>query len=114
MNLEELVQKIRNVSDDKVVQGLANLIADWKNDPSTTRELADRVERYIGNSWIESGKDHSKVYTLWSSFRDEAISGIGGMTMNERLYWFCLFDRFDSCADEHEKKDIYRKLEATP
>ena len=68
----------------------------------------------LGNTWIENNEDHLKIYQLWSSFRDEAISGIGGMTMNERLYWFGLFSRFDDCTNEETKLLVYRKLHAKP
>lgn len=53
---------------------------------------------------------HSEIYKLWLSFRDEAIFGIGGMTMNERLYWCGLFDEFDTCKDELSKLRLYNKL----
>ena len=51
---------------------------------------------------------------MWSSFRDQAIAGIAGMTMNERLYWFGLFDEFDACPDQEAKLKIYKKLMASP
>jgi hypothetical protein len=51
---------------------------------------------------------------MWSLFRDEAISGIGGMTMNERLYAFSLSERFDACTDENSRLVIYKKLHTTP
>ena len=114
MNLDELVQRIREVSDEKVVQGLADLLVSWKHDQCTAEELRQNVERYIGNSWIEKDADHTKIYRMWSSFRDQAISGIGGMTMNERLYLFGLSGRYDACKDQEAKLGIYRKLHANP
>ena len=114
MNLDELVQKIREISSDTVVQRLADLLLDWKTDDHTARELSDDVERYIGNSWIKSDEDHSKVYGLWTAYHDEVIAGIGGLTMNERLHWFSLFERFDAAPDEGEKLAVYAKLHAVP
>jgi hypothetical protein len=114
MNLDELAQRIREVSKEEVVQGLADLLMAWKEDQSTAEELRQSVERYIGNSWIEKDADHSKIYQLWSSFRDQAIAGIGGMTMNERLYWFGLVERYDVCQDREAKLAIYKKLHANP
>ncbi len=49
---------------------------------------------------------------MWSDFRDSAINGIGGMTINERLYWFGLFDQFDKSVTQSEKENIYSKLMA--
>jgi hypothetical protein len=114
MNLDELAQKIREVSDEKVVQGLADLLVAWKEDQRTAEQLRESVERYIGNSWIEKDADHSKVYQMWSLFRDQAILGIDGMTMNERLHWFGLVGRYDACRNQEAKVSIYRKLHANP
>jgi len=114
MNLDELARQIGEVSSEPVVQRLAELLLDWKSDRSTAEELRDIIERYLGNSWIQRDEDHARVYALWSAFRDGAIAGIGGMTMNERLYYFSLFDRFDTSYNEKEKLTIYAKLHAVP
>jgi len=114
MNLDELAEAIRNVSSEEVVQKLSRLMVEWKNNVETAEDLKERIERYIGNTWIESHEDHKKVYELWTSFRDEAISGIGGMTMNERLHQFGLFERFDACTDQEAQLAIYSKFQAKP
>ena len=114
MNLDELSKEISKVSSEKVVQDLSRFLIEWKNNDETAEELIEGIERYLGNTWIENKEDHENIYQMWSSFRDEAISGIGGMTMNERLYWFGLFDNFDSCNSQDEKLEIYRKLHAKP
>ena len=36
------------------------------------------------------------------------------MTMNERLYWFGLVERFDACPDQAASLVVYRKLHANP
>ena len=114
MNIDELAKKIRSVSGEKGVQRLADILIEWKSDNQTTEDLNDTIERYIGNSWFEKDEDHSKIYKMWSLFRDKAILGIGGMTMNERLYWFGLFDEFDACQNQESKLRIYNKLMASP
>lgn len=114
MTLDELVRHIFEVSSEAVVQRLGQLLLDWKTDSSTAEQLRDKVERYIGNSWIERDQDHARVYTLWSEFRDGAIAAIGGMTMNERLYYFSLFECFDASQNEKEKLTVYAKLHAVP
>ena len=114
MMLDELVKEIRAVYDEKRIDNLARYIEAWKSDNSTAQELEMLVERFFGNIWIPKDDEHSKAYALWSSFRDEAIHGIDGMTMNERLYFFGLFDRFDSCKSEAEKLVIYSKVHARP
>ncbi len=49
---------------------------------------------------------------MWTEFRNSAIDGIGGMTMNERLYWFGLFDLFENAKDNVEQDKYYQKLMA--
>ena len=114
MNIDDLVKEIRSVSSEKVVQGLVDLLRKWKKSDETVEDLNITIERYLGNSWIKKGEDHNRIYCLWSSFRDQAIAGIAGMTMNERLYWFGLFGEFDSCPDQEAKLKIYKKLMASP
>jgi hypothetical protein len=114
MNLDELARRIRAISDEAVVQGLADLVLDWKTDDSTAAELQDKVERYLGNSWVENDEDYRKLYGLWSLFREQVIAQIGGMTMNERLYWFGLLERFDASLSDEERRVIYRKLNGSP
>ena len=114
MDLDSLAQSISAVSEDPAVRRLSNLLLDWKSDETTVEQLRERVERYIGNSWIESRRDHETVYQLWSTFRDQAILGIGGMTMNERLWWFGLFSLFDECETDYDREHFYKKLLASP
>ena len=112
MNLNELSEKITKVSSEKVVQDLSRFLVEWKDNEKTAEELNEEIERYLGNTWIENNEDHEKIYQMWSSFRDEAISDIGGLTMNERLYWFGLFERFDACASQEDKLLVCKKLHA--
>ena len=114
MKLGELAYDISKVSSEKVVQDLSKFLIDWKSNDETVEELKDAIERYLSNAWIEKNEDHEKIYRMWSLFRDEAISGIGGLTMNERLYYFSLYDRFDACRNKESKLVVYRKLHAEP
>ncbi len=114
MELDELVNAIRQTSSDAVALKLAAVLSSWKDDKSDAKELETTVERFIGNTWIDSKTEHEKIYSLWSQFRDDAMHGIGGMTMNERLDLFSLFPRWDSAHTEEERKAIYAKLLANP
>ncbi|MEP4547943.1 MAG: hypothetical protein ABJ000_17305 [Saccharospirillum sp.] len=114
MTIDELANEIRAVSDEQLIQDLARYMEEWKEDDRNAEALKTMVDRFLGNVWIPEEKDHSKAYHLWSSFRDDAIHGIGGMSMNERLYVFSLFERFDSCESEEETLMIYEKLHAKP
>jgi hypothetical protein len=114
MNLDELAQELRNISNENLLGDLAKYIEAWKLDDRNAKELETMVERFFGNTWLPNEEDHSKAYNLWQAFRDDAIRGIGGMTMNERLYIFGLFVRFDAISSEEEKNVIYSKLHAKP
>ena len=101
MNLDELAQKVSKVSSERVVQDLSRFLIEWKSNDETVEEL---------NTWIEIDEEHEKIYQMWSEFRDEAISGIGGRSMIGRLYWFDLIERYDACPNQEAQLVIYRKL----
>lgn len=114
MNLDDLATAIRQTSSDPVALKLSDLLSGWKDDKADAKELESTVERYVGNTWIASTAEHEKIYSLWSEFRDDAIHEIGGMTMNERLYCFSLFPRWDSAQTDEDRNTIYAKLLANP
>jgi len=114
LNLDQLINELASISSDPVIASLASLLATWKSDDSTADDLDRTVERFLGNVWVRKDEDHARAYALWSAFRNQNVSGIGGMTMNERLYAFSLFERFDPCVDEASRLMIYEKLNAEP
>lgn len=114
MNIDELTQSFRNISNEKKLQDLVHWIVAWKLGDEDIRELEAMVEKCFGNMWLQSQADHSNAYKLWSEFKRDAIGGIGGMTMNERLFFFGLFERFDQSDTEEQKHAVYSKLLAKP
>lgn len=114
MTLDELATAIRKTSSDSVALQLADLLSDWIDDEVDAKELARTVEQLVGNTWGASSAEHERIYRLWSEFRDDTIQRIGGMTMNERLYCFSLFHRWDSSQTDEDRKIIYAKLLANP
>jgi len=114
MDFDGLVTSMRKTSNDPAVLKLCELLAQWKNGDSNVHELESLVEHYIGNTWIASDTDHKEIYRLWSEFRDGAVRGIHGMTMNERLFGFSLLPRFDSASTDQQRKALYAKLLANP
>ena len=114
MTLDELAVAISNLSPDREVQRLAEMLAQWKDDDSSVDELRDRVEHYLGNTRIESDAVRKKVHGLWSEFVADPIAWIHGMTLNERLYSFSLFEQYDAARTKAQKKPFYKKLLAKP
>lgn len=109
MNYDEYIEELRKYSGDEVVVRLVSHLINWKSDDTNVVELANSIERYFGNTWIIDEETQSHLYKLWASFSATAISGIGGMTMNERLYWFGLLKLYES-ATETGQQVIYAKL----
>jgi len=108
--LDSLIQKTKSVSKDPVIQKLAEQLNNWKLDNNDVRQLEKLIEKFIGNTWIESESEHNGVYQLWTDFKEENIQIIQGMTMNERLVSFGLIKRYDNSRTREEKDVIYRKL----
>lgn len=92
MNYDEYIKEVDKFSEDGEASQLKKHLVSWKVNGANVLELANNIERFFGHSWIESQETHNHLYRLWSKFKKEAIEDIGGMTMNERLYWFGLFD----------------------
>ncbi|KAB7619446.1 hypothetical protein [Alkalilimnicola sp. S0819] len=113
MTIDELAQGIRAASPEPVVQRLAEKLENWKRTEATVEDLRSQIEKYIGHTWVETSEVQKKVYRMWAAFCGDAIGGIGGMTMNERLYLFGLVAQFDSCRAEECRLRIYRKLLAS-
>ena len=80
----------------------------WQEDESTVEELVSELDRTLGHIWFSSNEAHATVALIIARLRD-TVAAIGGMTMNERLYAFDLFDRWDRSSDA-ERDVLYRKL----
>ncbi len=65
MILDELASSIKAASSDQVAVKLADLLSQWKHDDSNVEDLESWVERYIGNTWIASEEEHTRIYRLW-------------------------------------------------
>lgn len=109
MNIDDLTSAIECISTTQDVKGLVSILRNWKRNDENVVTLEKSVERYIGHVWFESDLVHNKIYSLWTRFRDEAIHSSGGMTMNERLHRFGLFERFDG-AGQLDQDAIYAKV----
>ena len=112
MNLNELILNIKNLSEgDNSVLSLILYLEDWKKNNKTVLALNHTMEKFRDGFFSNENEDNSKkILTILYYFQNEIIVNIGGMTMNERLYFFSLFDRFDCCKNNKGKEIIYEKL----
>ena len=112
MNLDELANCIPD-EEFETKESLVHWIADWKENDKTVDDLSLLIEKWHGNVWFNNERTQNIFYEKWSIFKQTAIQNIGGMSMNERLYWFGLFEKYES-TDKAGKLQIYHKLKATP
>jgi len=114
MILEEFIVTLRSFSSDPLVAQLLAEVECWKKNNRTAENLKQTVERFLGNSWIQNEQVYQKIWNAWVAFEIQCIKGMGGMTMNERLYVFDLFGRFDQNTTEHEKEATLAKVLPNP
>jgi len=112
VNLIQYIIEVQKYEADESVSRLIKHLNNWLEDDSDIDCLVNSIEKLFGNIWIDSAETHSHLYQLWSTFKTKSIDCIGGMTMNERLYFFGLFNRFDNCKSSTQKESIYSKLHA--
>jgi hypothetical protein len=110
MNLDELFESIPN-SDIELKNQLKVFISDWKRNSTSLEELTSMIGKWHGNVWFSTDKTSNQFYENWNEFKENAINSIGGMTMNERLYRFGLFEIWDKSNTEDQER-IRFKLKA--
>ena len=91
MNLDDLVRSIPN-RETALRDEFARLIDVWKRTPGSLEDLDYLVTKWHGNVWFQNSADSDIFLRNWRSFKTEAINALGGMTSNERLYFFGLFE----------------------
>jgi len=108
MNLDELVDSI---PERALRAQLWKWVDGWKSDDADVDELAALMEKWHGSVWFSDRQAQSAFYERFQKFREQIIQRVGGMTVNERLYWFGLFDHWDMSNDASRKR-IRTKLRA--
>ncbi len=108
MNIDELINSISE--NDKKIQ-LLRWVDEWKENYSDVEDLANLISKWLGNVWFNDQEAHNDFYNAFSNFRENVINNIGGMTVNERLYYFGLIAQWDK-ADNESRKRIRVKINA--
>lgn len=64
-------------------------------------------EKLLCDPWMRDQFVFEKIYASWDDFRKAFALEIGGMTVNERLYYFGLMDDYDrSCGNPEEMRTV--------
>jgi hypothetical protein len=99
MNLDDFVQSIPN-SENALRDEFAHLVDVWKRSAESLENLDCLVTKWHGNVWFQKTEDSDIFLQNWRNFKTEAIDGINGMTVNERLYFFGMFELWDESNEE--------------
>jgi hypothetical protein len=94
--------------DAALVDLFLHRLSRWRDDESAVEELVAELDRTLGHVWFSSHEAHATIALIIARLRD-TVAAIGGMTMNERLYAFDLFDRWDRSSDA-ERDVVYKKV----
>jgi len=108
LNLDDLVASI---PEPELKAQLLHWIEAWKTDDSDVEKLSEIIDKWHGSVWFSDRQAQNEFYERFQKFREEAIQRIGGMTVNERLYWFGLFEHWERSEDESRDR-IRAKLRA--
>lgn len=108
MNLDELVN---SVPENDLREKLSRWVGEWKQDDKDIEELASLIGKWHGNVWFQETDASNKFHSEFQSFKRAAIENIGGLTLNERLYWFGLFEAWES-GNETTQNRLRSKLRA--
>ncbi|PKH55813.1 hypothetical protein CXF83_10765 [Shewanella sp. Choline-02u-19] len=108
MNLDELVASVTEV---ELREDLLHWVSEWKNDESDIENLTFMMSKWHGNVWFKDTIESNGFHTRFEVFKKNAVDGIGSLTLNERLYWFGLFEQWDDSNEESQSR-IRTKLRA--
>ena len=108
MNIDELVNLI---PEEDLRSNLSHWVNEWKKDDTDIHRLYELIAQWHGNVWFQDQKSQAEFWSNLQGFKRNAIDSLGGMTVNERLYWFGLFEEWDSSNKKGQQR-IREKLHA--
>jgi hypothetical protein len=83
--------------DAKLLDLFVGRLDAWAADGATAEALLGDLNRILGNVWFSTPEIHTAVFDALDAFAKE-VHGIAGMTVNERLFTFGLFDAWDGAT----------------
>jgi len=108
MNLDELAN---SVPESELREKLLHWVGEWKKDDQDVEALAYLIGKWHGNVWFQDTDVSNKFHSDFQAFKSAAIDNIGGLTLNERLYWFGLFEAWEN-GNESTQQRLRSKLHA--
>ena len=108
MNLDELVNSVPEV---ELREKLYHWVGEWKQDDKDVEALAYLIGKWNGSVWFQDTDASNKSHSSFQNFKSTAIENIGGLTLNERLYWFGLFGVWEN-ANATTQQRLRSKLHA--
>ncbi|QYK06881.1 hypothetical protein [Shewanella zhangzhouensis] len=108
MNLDELVNSVPEI---ELRENLSHWVREWKQDDKDIEALAYLIGKWHGNVWFQDTDSSNNFHSEFQNFKSAAIDNIGGLTLNERLYWFGLFEVWEG-GNEITQNRLRSKLRA--
>lgn len=108
MNLDELVDSI---PEQELRENLFKWVEEWKQDHKDVEALAYLIGKWHGNVWFQNSDVSNEFHSNYQSFKSLAVENVGGLTLNERLYWFGLFEAWEN-GNETIRQRLRSKLHA--
>ena len=106
MNLDDLCNSI---SEKELRTNITHWVTEWKQNDKSVHDLSDMIDKWHGNVWFKDENASNDFLNNFQEFKRFAIDNIGGLTVNERLYLFGLFDAWDN-QGEITKQRLRLKL----
>ena len=114
MTLDELAEEFLSCAAHAAEKRLAEILVVWKGTGETVSGLAERADDFVHGRQDGPRPIGEEIRNNRERFKSEAINGIAGFTMNERLYYFGLFDRYDKQKNQDDElRELYAELHAT-
>ena len=108
MNIDDLINSIDEI---ELRDNLNHWVCMWKSDESDIDNLYELVAKWHGNVWFKEKSKQNEFWDDLQSLKKVAINGLGGMTLNERLYLFGLSEEWEASSEVGQRR-IRNKLHA--
>jgi hypothetical protein len=103
--LRDALREAQDESDKKLLKKQVAALEDIRTLLVKREGLRYRIEGFeklISDPWMNDQKTFDRVYVAWSTFKHSYARTVGGMTVDERLYFMGLLDEFDACKGDPE------------